>query len=143
LDASSSWLMLPISTKNLFPASGYLKSCALAFDSFWQTTQNEQQLPRYWNDPTPQKLVKSLLTWHHPPQLRCKNLLRQQDQQQEKREMYIKPFTRICRRNMKIPPVMETRSSNTKRSGLLPIVIHVSTRNVIVWINVWRSIWIK
>jgi hypothetical protein len=46
--------MLPISTKNLFPASGYLKSCALAFDSFWQTTQNEQQLPRYWNDPTPQ-----------------------------------------------------------------------------------------
>jgi hypothetical protein len=42
--------------------SGYLKSCALAFDSFWQTTQNEQQLPRYWNDPTPQKLVKSLLT---------------------------------------------------------------------------------
>jgi hypothetical protein len=34
--------------------SGYLKSCALAFDSFWQTTQNEQQLPRYWNDPKPQ-----------------------------------------------------------------------------------------
>ncbi len=37
--------------------SGYLKCFAvacvwLAVDSFWQTTQNEQQLPRYWNDPT-------------------------------------------------------------------------------------------